>query len=81
MGWFKNLFKTGQKIAQDKAEEIIKSQEFKETVEKALRKKIVDAVNRKVDIPIMTERQEAVLFGVIYDVLTTAGIKFIKSKI
>ena len=81
MSWFGNLFRSAKKQAQREAEKIIKSQDFRETIEKELRKKIVDAVNRRVDIPIMTERQEAVLFGVIYDVLTTAGIKFIKSKI
>lgn len=81
MSWFSRLFRSAKKQAERKAEEIINSDEFKEVVSKELRKKIVDAVNRKIDIPIMTERQEAILFGLIYDVLSSAGLKFIKSKI
>lgn len=81
MSWFTDLFKTGKKAAQDKAEEIINSDELKEIIHTQARKSIVDAINKKIDIPIMTERQEGIMFGFFYDALTNGGIKFIKEQI
>jgi len=88
--WLKNLF-TGR-AARDvkhlavaevkkKAADMIESPEFEEMLGHTLKQKIVGRVNEKINLPVLNEEQEAVLFSVVYDAVKMVGVSFIRSKL
>ena len=81
MGWLKKLWGGAKREAKKEAVNIIRSPELASYLENQFKNKAVNMINRKLDIPLLNEKQEAVLYGIIYDVFIGAATNFIKKKI
>ena len=87
MNIFKRIFRFGKKTAKKaepvikEAEKVLDTEEFKDKLAAEIRRQVVEAINKKMDIPVLNEKQEAFFIGVAYDAVTKFGINYLKEKL
>ena len=86
--WIKNVFKRPKRelkaevlVLENKVLDVMKSKELKEMLDHEMKKVIVDALNRRINFPVLNEKAEAWLIGQVYDKLKNVVISFVKKKL
>lgn len=67
--WLKKIFRRNKDKIKKKISKALDSEVLRIKIEETLREKFIKKANEKINLPILDERQEAVLIGLAYDLI------------
>lgn len=68
-GWFRKKSKDVASIAKKEINKVLDMDSLRSEIESELRRTFISKANEKINLPILNERQEAVLIGLAYDIV------------